>query len=81
MKKTFKPKILETVLAKCENFGTCNIIVFMIEQGVQNKSNLLLKNIFSRARKHYNYLQGILKEKEFRKVILNAKLVGLGRVT
>ncbi len=51
----------------------------MIEQVASNKSSLLLKNIFFKIHKHYNYLQSIIKQKLFTKVIKNAKMEGLGR--
>ncbi len=53
----------------------------MIEQVAWNKSSLLLKTQLQKKHKHYNYLQRILKQKVFTKVIKNAKFEGLGAET
>ncbi len=53
----------------------------MIEQVAWNKSSLLWKNILQNAQTFYNYLQWILKQKAFAKVIENAKRRSLDRET
>ncbi len=50
--------------------------ICMIEQVAKNKSSLIMKIIL-----HYGYVQWILKQIVFTKVIKNAKLGGLGGET
>ncbi len=49
----------------------------MIKQVTWNESSLLMK-IILRAHKYYNFLQLVLKQKLFTKVIKNAEQAGLG---
>jgi hypothetical protein len=54
---------------------------FIIEQLNSNKSNLSLIISMQNKHGHYNYLQLILKQKLFTKLVKNTKLEGLGTET
>ncbi len=62
--------------------GKCNSYTVSIkEQVVWNKSSINTEDTNVKHCKHYDFLQWILKQKLFTKVIENAKLEGLGAET